>query len=288
MPNKPSAEISVTCTDGVDLSAALFQPQVQLKAAVMIAPATGIKKTFYYALASFLSEAGYGVICFDNRGIGQSHQGKINDVDASLINWGKLDMTAVLERLKIHFPDVSYHLIGHSAGGQLLGLMGNSLEIKSMFNYACSSGYIGSIPYPSKITGSFFLRIFMPLSSLIFGQANNQWMGMGEPLPKKVARQWSKWCTKPGYVANDFGKEIKSHHYDDLTLPAKWVHAVDDPIANFENVKDMIRIYSRSKSEILTLSPESSGHSSLGHMQFFSSKKKDLWTYVLDWLEEHQ
>lgn len=278
----------ITCTDNVQLSAALFEPAIPTKAAVMIAPATGIKKTFYFNLASYLAEQGYGVLCFENRGIGKSQRGNINQVDASLINWGRLDMTSAFEELKSQFQDVSYHLIGHSAGGQLLGLMDNALEIKSMFNYACSSGYIGNIPYPFKITGSFFLRVFMPLSALFFGQANNQWMGMGEPLPKKVAIQWSRWCTSPGYVANDFGKEVNSHFYDQLTLPSKWVHATDDPIANLANVKDMIRIYSQIQAEIQTITPKESGFSSLGHMQFFSSKKKELWKLALAWLEKHQ
>ena len=288
MPIQIISDHRITCSDGIELSAGLFIPDIQPRAAIMIAPATGIKKTFYFSLASYLAENGYGVICFENRGIGRSHQGNINQVDASLINWGRLDMTAALESLKAKFPGVAYHLIGHSAGGQLLGLMENAPEIKSMFNYACSSGYIGNIPYPFKIQGSFFLRIFMPLSTWLFGQANNQWMGMGEPLPKKVARQWSKWCTNPGYVANDFGKAIRSHHYDELTLPSKWLHATDDPIANLANVKDMIRIYASIQAEIKTLNPKEMGFSSLGHMQFFSSKKKALWSLLLDWLDEHR
>ncbi|MDW3190842.1 MAG: alpha/beta fold hydrolase [Cytophagales bacterium] len=288
MSVKVNSSFLINCSDGVQLSAALFEPDNKAKAAVMIAPATGIKKTFYMGLATYLAEQGYGVICFENRGIGKSHQGNINTVNASLINWGKLDMTAVLEELKTQFPDASYHLIGHSAGGQLLGLMENALEIKSMFNYACSSGYIGNIPYPFKVQGSFFLKVFMPVSSLIFGQANNQWMGMGEPLPKNVALQWSKWCVRPGYVANDFGKAIESHFYDELTLPSKWVHATDDAIANLNNVKDMIRIYTKTKADILTLNPKESGFSSLGHMQFFSSKKKELWKLAVEWFEEHR
>lgn len=288
MPIAPSSELIITCSDGVELSGALFAPESPPEAAVIIAPATGIKKTFYYALAAYLAEHGFGVICFENRGIGSSHKGDINAVNASLINWGTMDMTAVFQELKVQFPGVSYHLIGHSAGGQLLGLMENAMEIKSMFNYACSSGFIGNIPYPFKITGTIFLRLFMPLSSLLFGQANNQWIGMGEPLPRKVAQQWSRWCTSPGYVANEFGKEIKTHHYHDLTLPSKWVHATDDPIANFENVKDMIRIYTKTEASILTLTPKATGHSSLGHMQFFSSKKKNLWKLILDWFEAHK
>ena len=278
----------ITCRDNIRLSASLFIPESVPKAAIMIAPATGIRKTFYFNLAKHLAANGYGVLCFENRGIGHSHEGNINQVDANLINWGRLDMTAALEALKQQFPDVSYHLIGHSAGGQLLGLMDNAHEIKSMFNYACSSGYIGNMPYPFKISGVFFLRIFMPGSSFFFGQANNQWVGMGEPLPKEVARQWSKWCTSPGYVANDFGKAIDTHHYEELTLPSKRVHATDDPIANLKNVKDMIRVYSRSEAEIHTIRPQEAGFSSLGHMQFFSSKKQVLWKLALDWFEKHE
>ena len=111
---------------------------------------------------------------------------------------------------------------------------------------------------------------------------------MGEPLPKKVANQWTKWCTSPGYVINDFGEEIKSHHYDEVTLPSKWVHATDDPIANLANVRDMIRVYTQTMAEIHTLTPKEAGFSGLGHMQFFSSKRKELWTLLLDWLEKHR
>lgn len=277
----------ITCEDGFKLSSFLFTPAVHLKAAVLMAPATGIKKTFYRSLGSFLAENGYGVIAFENRGIGQSVKGSINDHHPSLVNWGRLDMSAALQELKTQFPDTTYHLIGHSAGGQLVGLMSNALEIKSMFNFACSSGYMGNIRYPFKVTGYCFLNIFMPISSLIFGKANNQWVGMGESLPKKVARQWSRWCNNPGYVVNDFGKEIDRHFYDQLTIPSKWVYATDDPIANLANVEDMIRVYSKIQVEITSLNPQELGYPSIGHMQFFSSKKQELWKMILDWLDEH-
>ncbi len=288
MPSKITSDHAIICSDGIKLSAALFEPEGLAKAAIMIAPATGIRKTFYFSLANFLVEHNYAVICFENRGIGQSHMGDINDVDASLINWGRLDMTAVLNEMKERFPENSYHLIGHSAGGQLLGLMDHAHEIKSMFNFACSSGYIGNIPYPYKISGSFFLRVFLPMSAFFMGQANNQWVGMGEPLPGNVARQWSRWCTGPGYVANDFGTTIDTHFYDKIDIPSKWVHATDDPIANLDNVKDMIRVYSQIRAEVHTIDPKEFDYPNLGHMQFFSSKRKKLWKLVLDWMEEHK
>ncbi|MEM9325439.1 MAG: alpha/beta fold hydrolase [Bacteroidota bacterium] len=286
MVDKQSIEIS--CTDGIVLSAALYVPPSKAKAAVMVAPATGIKKTFYNSFAMHLAEQGYGVICFDNRGIGDSNKGPINAHNASLIHWGRLDMTAVLDELMKRFPGTSYHLIGHSAGGQLLGLMENAAKVRSMFNFASSSGSLRNMHYPYKILAAFFLNVFIPMSNLVFGQANCQWVGMGEPLPKAVAKQWSRWCNGAGYVATDFGKAIDDHYYDELKLPSKWLHATDDGIAILENVQDMIRVYSQMPAEIVTLRPEDWGYTEIGHMKFFSSRCQELWPMALDWLEAHR
>ena len=277
--------ITITCKDGFQIVGTLYTP-TSVEGAIMMAPATGIKRGFYNSLATYLASEGYGVICFDNRGIGDSKKGNIKDSRASLIDWGRLDMSAVLERLQAVFPGQKYHLIGHSAGGQLVGLMENGMALTSMFNFACSSGSLRNMNYPFKIQAHFFMNIFIPFCNLIFGKANAQWVGMGEPLPKQVANQWRKWCNGKGYVETDFGKAIKSHHYDHLNFPSFWLYATDDDIANYENVKDMMRVYSKSKGELLGLNPNDHGTNEIGHMKFFSSKNKVLWKYALDWLKQ--
>lgn len=279
-------EIQITCADGFELAGALYQPD-SVKGAVMIAPATGIKRIFYQSLASFLAENGYGVICFDNRGIGNSKKGSINKVNASLVSWGTLDMPAVLETLKGAFPDVTCHLIGHSAGGQLAGLMHNATELRSMCNLASSSGSLANMPWIFKLKAHWFMNVFIPANNVFFGHANTQWVGMGERLPKLVAEQWRKWCNGKGYVEMDFGKAIQKHWYNDLTFPTQWVHATDDPIANYKNVQDMIRVYTKIKADIITLDPDKEGLKDIGHMKFFSSKNKALWNYVLNWLDSN-
>ena len=37
----------------------------------------------------------------------------------------------------------------------------------------------------------------------------------------------------------------------------------------------------------ITLSPSDWGYKEIGHMKFFSSKKKELGKYALDWLDKH-
>ena len=280
-------KIEFSCSDDCLLAGTLFIPKGEVKAAVMIGPATGIKQTFYYNFANFLCENGFGVLTFDNRGIGASKRGSINNMNPTLVDWGKLDMTAALEQLKAAFPDKNYHLVGHSAGGQLVGLMENALDLKSMFNYACSSGSLRNSPYPFKIKSYLFLNILIPISNVLFGHMKSQWVGMGEPLPKGVAAQWRKWCNGSGYVAVELGKTIHEHYYNKLEIPSIWFWATDDDIANLDNVKDMIRVYSKMPAEIVALDPKKLGFKDIGHMKFFSSRRKSLWTNALDWLNKN-
>lgn len=281
----PKKEVVITCQDGFTLAGTLFTPNT-VKAAVMIAPATGIKKTFYWAFANYLCEHHYAVLTFDNRGIGQSIQESLNHGNPSLTNWGVLDMTAVLEFLKTRFPNKDYHLVGHSAGGQLVGLMKNAQDLKSMFNFGSSSGSIKYARYPFKLKSAFFLRVFIPLCNLLFGHTKSQWVGMGEPLPKQVGKEWSKWCSGTGYVKVDLDTKIKTHLYNTLAFNSLWVHAQDDEIANYNNVKDMIRVFPNIKADIITLSPNAYGFKTIGHMKFFSRQKKALWPIALDWLNK--
>jgi len=253
----------------------------------MIAPATGIKKEFYAAFAFFLAENGFATLTFDNRGIGESKGDAINASNASLTNWGKLDMTAVLKYLKLRIPNTDYHLIGHSAGGQLVGLMKNAKELKSMFNFGSSSGSLHNSKYPFKLKSCFFLNFYIPISNLIFGYTKSQWIGMGEPLPKNVGKEWRKWCNGKGYVHVDLDTKITEHLYNELNFNSLWVHAEDDEIANYENVKDMIRVHPNIQSNILTLSPAQYGYKDIGHMKFFSKKKKELWGLTTKWLNEN-
>lgn len=279
-------KVKIKCDDNFELAGKLFK-QKNIKSCVIIAPATGIRKEFYYAFSRNLAENGFATLTFDNRGIGESKGDSINYSNASLTNWGKLDMTATLEYMKKEFPKRNYHIIGHSAGGQLVGLMNNAKEIKSMFNFGSSSGSLHYSKYPFKLKSYFWLNLYIPISNLIFGHTKSQWVGMGEPLPKNVGKEWTKWCNGKGYVKVDLDTKIKNHLYYDINLNSIWVHAKDDEIANYKNVKDMIRVYTKIDSKILTLSPKEYGFKDIGHMKFFSKKRKELWNIAIDWLNKN-
>lgn len=282
--------IPITCKDEYILSGNVYRPVGAIKASVMIAPATGIKKEFYNSFATHLAEQGYGVIAFDNRGIGESLSGSLKDSKATIRDWGYLDMPAVLEELKTRFPNTNCHVVGHSAGGQLLGLMRNHTDITSVFNVACSSGQLDNMRPAYRYKAKFFMNVFSPISNAIFGYTNTQWIGMGEPLPKGVATDWCDWCNGAGYIETAFGDTVTTHWYDDINCPSMWLNATDDDIAIDANVNDMTRVFTKMTAEgniqRITLEPEKEGFSDIGHMKFFSRKRRKLWALATNWLEQ--
>ena len=64
-------EIKIKCSDNFELAGTLYET-TDLKAAIMLAPATGIKRKFYHSFCKFLAQNGYAILSFDNRGIGDS------------------------------------------------------------------------------------------------------------------------------------------------------------------------------------------------------------------------
>lgn len=280
---KLQEERDIINKNGGTLRISLYKPE-SIKAAVMISPATGIRRSFYHRFALYLAEHNFGVITYDNEGIGDSLKGSIRKLDTDLISWGQHDMTAVLEELKSEFPNTHYHLIGHSAGGQLVGLMDNCTDLSSMLCVSSSSGAISNMYNPFKRKAKFFLNSFIPLSNMLFGYSKTNLLGMGGPLPKKVGAQWKEFCNTKGYLYDELGTNVKQHYYDSLNIPSMWIHALDDPIANYENVKDMRRVYSQMKGEIMTIDPYTYSYSELGHMKFFTESRKRLWKIAINWL----
>ena len=290
-----SKTLTVLSDRGQPLTATCYvptdTPAEKLQQAVLIAPATGIKRQFYHAFASHLASHGMGVMTFDNEGIGDSLTCPLAKCDASLISWGRHDLPAMLEALQDEFPNATYHLVGHSAGGQLIGLMPNWKDLSSVFNVACSSGQIANMDYPFKAKANLFMNVMIPASNTTLGYTPSHKVGMGEPLPSNVAREWRDWCNGSGYIKTAFGKTIHTHFYDEFDKPAVWLGFSDDDIANSKNIDDMTRVFTKMPFEKRMFEPKEFGLKYIGHMGYFSRKTQAkapaLWQMAVDWIDEH-
>ncbi|OKB68541.1 alpha/beta hydrolase [Serratia marcescens] len=279
--------IRFIAADGCMLSGSYFPASSGDKTPVLICPATGVKQGFYYAFAQWLSEQGHSVLVFDYRGIGASlAEPHVRYSKARKQDWGEQDMPAALNWLLSKTAAQQAHLIGHSAGAQLVGLMPNHRAVRSLTAVSASSGYIGNIRWPFRAMAMFFMWCYIPLSVRLLGYAPAKRLGWGEDLPAGVARQWADWCRRPGYVENAFGTEIKRHYYAVFQAPIAVVAASDDALVTQRSIEDWLRLLPNARHAIHLLQPTQVGGQAIGHINMFRRSHAALWPQLIVALSE--
>jgi predicted alpha/beta hydrolase len=274
--------------DGTRLAGRFFAPATATEAIpILICGATGVPQRFYMPFASWLASEGFPVLAFDYRGIAESLFGTHpRECRARKQDWGELDMPAALECLRQRTAAEHVDLIGHSAGAQLVGLMPNRASIRRVVMINGSTGYVGSIRFPTRFMAEFMLRVYLPLTARLLGYAPARRIGLGEDLPAGVALQWARWCCRPGYIENAFGSEVSREGYDQFRAPILALHASDDPIATSANVADLLRLFPLAPKTTRMIEPQSFGCKSIGHIDFFRKSRSAIWPLVTEWLRK--
>jgi len=168
----------------------------------------------------------------------------------------------------------------------LIGLMPNHAAIRRVLMVAASTGFVGGIGFPTRLAAEFFLRAYLPVMTRLLGYGPARLIGFGEDLPAGVALQWARWCRRPGYVANGFGREIERHYYDQFRAPILSLHASDDRIATTANVEDLLRLFPKAQAQTRLLVPKSLGCSTIGHVDFFRRSRSAIWPLATRWFRE--
>ena len=126
-------EITITATDGLGLSAALFEHDSP-KAVIQVIHGAMEHKERYYHFCSFLNEQGYAVIVSDNRGHGHSVNEKyfLGNFDSPMMIVE--DQFEITKYIKSLYPDKDLYMFGHSFGSMLarIYLQEHDDEIKKL------------------------------------------------------------------------------------------------------------------------------------------------------------
>ena len=140
---RPDAElVDILCEDGQRLRGHFLQATgASGGLPVLLSPATGVKQHFYLRFARWLAAQGHDVLVFDYRGIGLSLHGPLKDCRATLAEWGQLDQVAALDWLVARTGVPGVVLVGHSAGGQMIGLLPNHQRVARLVGVAASTGW---------------------------------------------------------------------------------------------------------------------------------------------------
>lgn len=274
--------LSIICKDGYELAARFYPAQGNTKQEmpVLICPATGIIKQFYHHFAGWLADQGFDVMVFDFRGIGESLHGPLKNSRASIVQWGQLDIPAAINALLTKTNTQQVYLLGHSAGGQLIGIMPNHSKVAKVIAVSGSTGHVKGLSGRTKILAPIMFKGIFPLARLTLGYGPTNAIGMGENLPKNVAREWAQFCSKPGYVINAIGKTVKEDFHPSIKVPVTVLWSSDDEIATYSNVKDLLRLYPNAKTNMIELKPSAFGHKNIGHMLMFKRSHQNIWPVI--------
>ena len=273
-------EMTLTAADGYRLSATLYGGKAGK--AVLILPATGVPQGYYARFAAWLAAQGFGVLTFDYRGIGQSLQGHVRSVRARMRDWVLLDAAAAMQSLA-SFPKVS--VVGHSFGGQALGLLPEPERIASALIVGSQSGYWRNWPPLARAWMWPVTHVALPGVTRLLGYFPSSRFGFGEDLPKGVAIEWARWCRNPTYLVGALRVEDA---YARFAAPLRAYAFSDDPFGPLGAVQKLLELYPRSPAEVRHMTPADLGVSRIGHFGFFREQFRDsLWCEAREWLARH-
>lgn len=279
----PGIPFPIRARDGYPLSGTLYPHQgAELGAVVLVSAATGARQRYYSRFAAFLAGRGLPTVTYDYRGIGGSRPASLVGFEARMEDWGARDLAGAIAAVRERFPGRRVLLVGHSVGGQLLGLADNAGDVTALLTVAAGSGYYRL--FPQRLRMALNWRVLAPLLVRTFGMLPG-WAGTAEDLPAGVATQWARWCLSPDYLLSE-GGEARRDAYASLYLPLRAYSFTDDPIASPEAVRHLLSIYADAEVEHRLLSPKGVG-GAIGHFGFFrESFRNTLWKEAADWLAD--
>jgi predicted alpha/beta hydrolase len=283
----PATEnVAVPATDGTPLAASVYEPSSPTEPAtvVLVNSATGVRRGFYDGFARFLASSGLAVVTYDYRGIGDSRPATLRGYPARMRDWGALDLAGVIAWIDARFPDRRLVAVGHSAGGQLLGLAPNAGRVSAMLGVGAQSGWWGHWPRPRRYLNALLWYVVVPTLTPLVGYFPARRLRLGEDLPSGVVREWARWCRHRQYMVDDNGIALRPY-FDRFRGPLLALSIGGDHYAPAESVAALARWYTRASVHLQHLDPATFGLPSLGHFGFFRERRgAPLWGRVAAWL----
>jgi predicted alpha/beta hydrolase len=283
--NAPPEPFRLRAADGRELAAHWFVARKR-RGGIVINAGTGFPQTFYFKLANYAAERGYDVLVYDYRGMGESAPADIATETARMSDWGLLDMRAALAAASDRVNGAPLATLGHSIGGQFLGLLRNHALARFHVQIASSVGYWRWEGAPFKYLAWWFWRVHGPILLALKGYipTGGGWAGL--PLPRGVYEEWRRWCLRPEHFGPDLHTYLSDNVFAEINAPVLTVSFTDDPIATRRTVEAVNRFFPNVQRESRWYAPSDAGGKRIGHEGFFAQRHRDtLWRPVMDWID---
>ena len=269
--------------DGYPLHGTLYRPH-HIKASLLLCCATGVPQGFYRRFAEYATLRGYQVLTFDYRGVAKSAPPQLKGFAMSYLDWGRLDVSAAIEYLaQDTYPIL---MIGHSYGGQALGLTYNHDKVQAMVSFGTGAGWSGYMPLKARLKVQVLWQIIFPPVVRYSGYLPWSKFNMGADLPLGVYQQWRKWCKNPLYFFQDAEQAELIAQFAQVKTPIYAVSALDDDWALPKSRYAFMQHYKNAPIEYINLRAQDVGMQKIGHMGYFRQGAEQIWQRLFDRLDK--
>lgn len=274
--------LELNTPDGTRLAASHFAPAGTPRAAVLIAPAMGVRQDYYADFAAWLAGQGYHALTFDYRGMGRSRpEGlrSLRELDADLFDWAD-DTDAAIAHLLAQAPGLPLLVVGHSLGAQLAGMLRHRDRIAGLVSVAAGSGYWRDNAPPLKRMVLYFWHVLVPVATWACGYFPGARLRKVGDLPRGVILQWRRWCLHPRYHVGAEGEALRAR-FAEARFPVVALSMTDDELMTERGTRVLIDCYENAPRELHRIAPQDAQVRRIGHFGFFRAQfEATLWTRV--------
>ena len=261
--------------------------------AVLINSAAAVPRKIYRGFAGYLARRGCAVLTYDYRGIGGFPAEAA--ATTSRNRWSASRprcRTGPRKMRPARWPGCASattpcrsSYVGHSFGGQALGLLpNNDQSVARAADRGASRLLEADCRRPSATASSPCCNfVGVPLAQLL-GYAPG-WLGLGEDMPKGVFVQWARWVDQSALLSSTIAILVALANFTQLPAPMMALCISDDPWATLPAVELLVLRLHHTSPEIVTVTPAETGVGGSAISDFSEPTYRDtLWKKAADWL----
>lgn len=276
----PAVSVTLPALDGYGLGGTL-RPAETHETVVVIHGATAVPSRFYGDLASFFQTSGWTALTYDYRGVGLSRPKRLRGFPARMRDWALSDVPGAVRWAREELKPKRLFCLGHSFGGQVMGLLERPERVDAMVTVSSQSGYWRVQGDGERLRVLFMVAVVLPTVSRLLGYFPWSRLARGEDLPAGVALEWAGWCRKRQYLLDD--ATLPLERYRRFLAPILAYSIDDDGWGTSRSVDEMMSAYPNVERRHLV--PAEHGLASIGHTGYFRPSSAALWPIARDWLD---